>query len=186
MKLSKVKRVVLRHNSLCVARADTGIDVQTWIGCDMAMYPVHELVITPELAARIWELTEKQIRELNITDSVMSNLPTLISRGDLEKLPMLAEAEQGEPNMVQLCCIDDMVILMNQRTGRAYYFDLDLLGPTEGRRQYFAEDNSRVVGVYSDGVLEAAIYAGDWTETDILYSKIGKIAEIWRNAVAED
>ena len=186
MKLSKVKRVVLNHKSLCVARADTGIDVQTWIGCDMAMYPVHELVITPELAARIWELTEKQIRDLRITNEENSNLSILIGRADLEKLPMLAEAEQGEPNMLELCCIDDMVILMNQRTGKAYYFDLDLLGPTEGRRQYFAEDNSHVVGVYSDGVLEAAIYVGDWTETEILYSKIGKIASIWRNAVAED
>ena len=186
MKLSKVKRVVLNHKSLCVARADTEIDVQTWIGCDMAMYPVHELVITPELAARIWELTEKQIRDLHITDAENSNLPILIGRNDLERLPMLAEAEQGEPNMLELCCIDNMVILMNQRTGRAYYFDLDLLGPTEGRRQYFAEDNSHVVGVYSDGVLEAAIYVGDWTRTEILYSKMGKIAEIWRNAVAED
>ena len=54
MKLSKVKRIVLNHEEMRIARADTGIDVRTWIGVDMAMYPVHELVVTPMLLARIW------------------------------------------------------------------------------------------------------------------------------------
>ena len=94
MKLSKVKKVVLNHGSLCVAKAETGLDVRTWVGCDMAMYPVHELYMTPALAARIWELTGKQVNALRITEEIDSNRPLLIMPEDLERLPMLAEAER--------------------------------------------------------------------------------------------
>lgn len=181
MKLSKVKRVVLNNGSLCVARAQTGIDVQTWVGCDMAMYPVHELYVTPSLVATIWELTGKQIAALHITEEATSNLPTLISEEHLEALPMLAEAENGEPNLYELCRIDGNVILMEKETGTARYFREDLLAPTEGRVQYFGEKGSHITGVYSDGVLEAAIYAGKWETNEILTKKIEMLAKIWGN-----
>lgn len=181
MKLSKVKRVVLNYGSLCVARAETGLDVRTWVGCDMAMYPVHELYMTPALAATIWELTGKQISALHITENADSNAPTLINAEDLEKLPMLAEAEGGEPNLYELCRIDGNVILVERETGKARYFREDLLAPTEGRIQYFGEKDDSIVGAYNDGVLEAAIYAGKWETTEILAKKIETLAEIWEN-----
>lgn len=181
MKLSKVKKVVLNHGSLCVAKAETGLDVRTWVGCDMAMYPVHELYMTPALISRIWELTGKQINALHITEEVDSNMPLLITAGDLEELPMLAETESGEPNLYELCRIDGNVILIESETGRARYFREDLLAPTEGRIQYFGEKGSYIVGVYSEGVLEAAIYTGRWEANEILTKKIEKLAKVFGN-----
>lgn len=184
MKLSKVKKLVLNYEQLRIARADTGIDVQTWIGVDMAMYPVHELVVTPMLMARIWELNEKQIHSLNISDGYAGNTENtesvLLSAGELEELPMLGEAEGGEPNLERVCQMDKDIILMNSRTGKAVFFSADLLGPVEGSRiQYFAEDGSNIVAVYSDGKLEAAIYASDWKASDPMMEKFRKIAMIW-------
>lgn len=181
MKLSKVKKVVLNHGSLCVAAADTGLDVRTWVGCDMGMYPVHELYMTPALAARIWELTGKQIHELHISEETESNGALLITSGDLLRLPMLAEAEGGNPNLYELCRIDGNVILMDQETGTARYFREDILAPTEGRIQYFGEKGSNIVGAYSNGVLEAAIYASRWEANEMLTKKLEKLAEIWGN-----
>lgn len=181
MKLSKVKKVVLNHGSLCVAKAETGLDVRTWVGCDMAMYPVHELYMTPALVARIWELTGKQMNALRITEEIDSNKPLLITPGDLQGLPMLAEAESGEPNLYELCRIDGNVILIERDSGRARYFREDLLGPTEGRIVYFGESRDNIIGAYSNGVLEAAIYTGRWEANDILTKKIEKLAEVWGN-----
>ena len=182
MKLSKVKKVVLTSGTLCVAKADTGLDVRTWVGCDMAMYPVHSLYMTPMLAAQIWELTGKQVNALRITEEEDSNRPLLIMPSDLEQLPMLAEAENGDPNLYELCRIDGNVILIEQDTGRARYFRESLLAPTEGRIQYFGERKSHIVGAYSEGVLEAAIYTSRWEENDILTKKLEKLAEVFRSA----
>lgn len=184
MKLSKVKKVVLNHGSLCVARANTGIDVQTWIGCEMALYPVHELVVTPMLAARIWELNEKQIHTLRITEGVAeSNQPLLIQPEDLENMAMQAEAEKGEPNLERICQIDNEILLLNKRTGKAYCFSAEYLGPVEGGRvQFFAEDNSNIIAVYSDGKLEAAIYASNWQAMEHMTRKFESIAHIWMEA----
>ena len=181
MKLSKVKKVVLNHGSLCVAKAETGLDVRTWVGCDMALYPVHELYMTPALAARIWELTGKQISALHITEDDDTNPTVLIEPSDIERLPMLAEAEDGVPTMYELCRIDGNVILIDSETGRASYFREDLLAPTEGQIRYFGEKDSHIVGAYSDGVLEAAIYTGRWEANEILTMKIEKLAEVWGN-----
>lgn len=184
MKLSKVKKVVLNHQKLCVARANTGIDVQTWVGVDMAMYPVHELVITPMLAARIWELSEKQIHLLDISEHLEGNYSLIITESDLEGIPMLAEAENGEPNLTRICQIDGNIFLLNQETGQAYYFSAELLGPVEGSRiQYFAEPGKNIIGVYSDGKLEAAIYGGDWRNSEYMTEKQGTIAKIWEAGI---
>ena len=182
MKLSKVKKVVLNHGSLCVAKAETGLDVRTWVGCDMAMYPVHELYMTPALVARIWELTGKQMNALRITEEIDSNQPLLITPGDLQGLPMLAEAESGEPNLYELCRIDGNVILIESDTGRARYFREDLLAPTEGRIRYFGESGGDIVGAYADGVLEAAIYTGRWEANEILTKKMEVLASVfWKS-----
>ena len=183
MKLSKVKKVVLNHGALCVERAETGLDVRTWIGADDAMYPVHELYMTAVLAARIWELTPKQINTLHIDEDENSNIGTLIGAEDLENLPALAEAEGGVPTLYELCRIDGKVILMNSKTGKARYFREDVLAPTEGMLQYFGEEGSPIVGAYSNGVLEAAIYTGRWEDNDMLKLKIQKIAEIWEQKI---
>lgn len=179
MKLSKVKKVVLNRGALCVANAETGIDVRTWIGTDDVMYPVHEIFMTAVLAARIWELTPKQMNALHIDEDENSNIAVLIGAGDLESLPMLAEAENGVPTLYELCRIDDKVILMDGKTGQARYFRADVLAPTEGVLQYFGAENSSIVGAYSDGVLEAAIYTGRWEDNEILRYKFKALAEAW-------
>lgn len=184
MKLSKVKRIVLNYERLCITRADTGIDVRTWIGVDQAMYPVHELVVTPALMARIWELSEKQIHTLHISDEFSENNEAVLLRaGELEQMPALGEAENGEPNLERVCQMDNQIILMNKRTGKALCFSADLLAPVEGGRiQFFAEDNRKEIAVYSDGILEAAIYADDWRGSDYMMDRFGKIAKIWENS----
>ena len=108
-------------------------------------------------------------------------MPTLLTAADLESLPMLAEAENGEPNLFELCRIDGNVILMDRETGAARYFREDLLAPTEGRAQYFGDKDGYITGVYCDGVLEAAIYTGRWETNEILAAKIEKLAEVWGN-----
>ena len=138
-------------------------------------------VMTPALAARIWELTGKQMSALHITEDDDTNPTVLIYPSDLERLPMLAEAEDGVPTMYELCRIDGNVILIDSETGRASYFREDLLAPTEGRIRYFGEKDSNIVGAYSDGVLEAAIYTGRWEANEILTMKIEKLAEVWGN-----
>lgn len=58
---------------------------------------------------------------------------------------------------------------------------MNKIAPTEGRIRYFGEKDSHIVGAYSDGVLEAAIYTGRWETNEILTMKIEKLAEVWGN-----
>lgn len=180
MRLSKVKRVALSEGDLFIAQADTGIDVRTWIGAGQAMYPVHELYMTPNLAARIWELDEKQINTLRISQGDDSNQSLIIPPSVLMQLPAMAEAENGEPNMERICQIDEMIILIDNKTSEGFCFNVKYLAPVEGSRiQYFRLEGSKVIGVYSDGKLEAAIYALKWGQLEHLSKKIDAISTAW-------
>lgn len=176
MRLSKVKKIVLDSGTMAVLRANTGIDVQTWIGCDNVMYPVHEIVLTPQLAARIWELTEKQIHQLRIRDDSGNDF-SLINPSDLEELPALAEAEGGEQNMKRICQINQWILLKEASTGKGYIINCAHMAPIEGGRvQFFKEEDSNIIAAYSDGKLEAAFYGVRWTNLEGLSERIEEIA----------
>ena len=49
MKLSKVKKVCMDAGQIIVKKADTGIDINTWIGTNNALYPVRGLSMNAEL-----------------------------------------------------------------------------------------------------------------------------------------
>lgn len=171
---------MLDSGSLAVIRANTGIDVQTWVGSDTAMYPVHELVLTPQLAARIWELTEKQINQLHISDNGLGNDFSLISAGDLEALPMLAEAEEGEPNMERVCEINGWILLKEKATGDGYLIRTAALGPVEGGRIQFFKDEGCVIACYSDGKLEAAFYGYSWDAMENVQNIFETVSNMWQ------
>ena len=172
---------MLDSGSLAVIRANTGIDVQTWVGSDTAMYPVHELVLTPQLAARIWELTEKQINQLHISDDGLGNDFTLINPAELEELSVLAEAESGGPNMVRVCEIDRWILLEEKATGKGFLVETRMMGPVDGGRiQFFKAEDSNLIGCYSDGKLEAAFYAGRWDVLESVQRVFEIVSDMWQ------
>lgn len=178
MKLSRVKRVVLDHGNLAVCQAETGIDVCSWIGCDYAMYPVHGMRMTAMLAAKIWELDAKKISMLHISEDANSNVPVLIDAKTLEGISVMAEAE-GEPSLQEVCRINKYVLLRDARDGSGIMFSEDLLGPIDQKKnpQYFREEG-RIVSVYVDGKLEAAIHTFKWGKMESIAEAMETIREI--------
>ena len=88
MKLSKVKKVCMDASEIIVKRADTGIDVRTWIGTNSALYPVRGLDMSAELAIRIWEIEPKKLRDIEINQDTDENEATTLIKA-LEELKAL-------------------------------------------------------------------------------------------------
>ncbi len=158
MKLSKVKKICIGKGTIICAQAETGIDVRSWIGTNDVMYPVHDLLMTAELACRIWEVDAKKIQELFLCTKVKeegSVIPRIID--DLENFPLLGESG-GSPSIRRICSIDNDVILYDSLDGKIYMYPIDLIAPVEGRQiRYFKVGDW--IGIYGDGQLEAAIWS---------------------------
>lgn len=191
MKLSKVKKVCMDASEIIVKRADTGIDVRTWIGTNSALYPVRGLDMSAELATRIWEIEPKKLRDIEINQDTDENeATTLITREELEKISFMGDTfsdayEQETPGLVNIATINNWNILADRKTGKAWAMRANKLEPVEGTRLLFIpiEENRNLIAIYADGILEAAVYASPWKRNDYLKSIIQEIALICR---AED
>ncbi len=188
MKLSKVKKVCLDASEIIVKRADTGIDVRTWIGTNSALYPVRGLDMSAELAIRIWEIEPKKLRDIEINQDTDENeATTLITREELEKISFMGDTfadayEQETPGLVNIATINNWNILEDKKTGKAWAMRANKLEPVEGTRLLFIpiEENRNLIAIYADGILEAAVYASPWKRNDYLKSIIQEIALICR------
>ena len=188
MKLSKVKKVCLDASEIIVKRADTGIDVRTWIGTNSALYPVRGLDMSAELAIRIWEIEPKKLRDFEINQDTDENeATTLITREELEKISFMGDTfsdayEQETPGLVNIATINNWNILEDKKTGKAWAMRANKLEPVEGTRLLFIpiEENRNLIAIYADGILEAAVYAFPWKRNDYLKSIIQEIALICR------
>lgn len=188
MKLSKVKKVCLDAFDIIVKKADTGIDIRTWIGTCDAMYPVRGMEMSAELAIRIWEIEGKKLKDIRVEqDTEEEEAATLIMRGDLEKFSFLGDTladayEEDTPGLVRIATIDNWVLLMDRKTGEGWVIRENRLAPVEGARiLYIPSDESKnLIGIYGGGMLEAVVYAARWSASDYLKAVIQKIVETYR------
>ena len=188
MKLSKVKKVCMDASEIIVKRADTGIDVRTWIGTQSALYPVRGLDMSAELAIRIWEIEQKKLRSMEINqDTDEEEAATRITREDLEKISFMGDTfadayDEETPGLAKIATIDNWIILEDRNTGKAWAMRADKLEPVEGTRLLFVqtEGYGNLIAIYADGILEAAVYAMPWERNDYLKSVIHEIAKIDR------
>lgn len=188
MKLSKVKKVCMDAGQIIVKKADTGIDINTWIGTNDALYPVRGLTMNAGLAIRIWEIEQKKMAEIDILeDTEEDEVPTLIRREELESLDFLADTltdkDRDEyPGLLRIARIDSTILMLDRKTNKAWVFRETKLGPIEGKNLMFipVEEDRGLIAVYADGILEAVIYAAPWDASEYMKATIRQIAEIYR------
>lgn len=186
MKLSKVKKVCMNDEEIVIKRADTGLDVRTWIGTNWAQYPVRGLIMTAEMAERIWEIEPKKIAEMAILEDMGENeAVTMITRADLEKVAFLGDAierddEQEAPGLAEVATVNNWLILMDRKTKKAWLTRTDRLAPVENKKRIYipVEVNRNLIAVYADGMLEAVLYMTPWNQTDYIKRIMQQIAEI--------
>ncbi len=157
VKLSKVKKICLSRGTIICAQAETGMDIHSWIGTNSVMYPVHDLVMTAELACRIWEVESKKLQELFLCTRMKDDdSANSIIINDLEQFPFLGESE-GEPAIRKICRIDDVDILYDSVLSKVYAYPSEILGPIEGGKiKYYRLGDW--IGIYGDGQIEAAAW----------------------------
>ena len=188
MKLSKVKKVCLDAFDIIVKKADTGIDIRTWIGTCDAMYPVRGMEMSTELAIRIWEIEGKKLKDIRVDqDTDEEEAMTLIMREDLEKFSFLGDTladayEEETPGLAKIATIENWVLLMDRKTGKGWVIKENRLAPVEGTSLLYIplEENRNTIGIYGDGILEAVVYAARWNKSDYMKMIIQKIVETYR------
>ena len=187
MKLSKVKKICTGAETIIVKRAETGIDINTWIGVNSAMYPVRGMEMTAAMAIRIWEIEEKKQRKMEILEDTEGfEAGTLITREELESLPFMGDTFEEEsgpdyPGLVKIATIDGMIVLLDKKTNKAVIFREEKLDPVEGSHLIYipVQERSQLVAVYSDGILEAVIFTIPWNRNDYTKNTFRQIAEIY-------
>lgn len=190
MKLSKVKRVCVDASEIIVKRADTGIDIRTWIGTNTALYPVRGMDIKAELAIKIWEIEPKKLRNMEIIqDTDEDEALTLIERSDLEQLSFLGDVyaaayDEETPGLINIATINNCTLLLDKKTMDGWVIRKDKLAPIEGDRLLFipVEENRNLIAVYGGGYLEAALYAIRWEKDDFMKDVMRKISEIYKKS----
>lgn len=188
MKLSKVKKVCMEAGQIIVKKADTGIDINTWIGTNNALYPVRGLSMNAEVAIKIWEIEQKKLMEFEILeDTEEDEARTLINREELESLDYLADTltdknKDEYPGLTRIARIDNKILMLDKKNNKAWVFRETKLAPIEGTNLMFipVEEGRGLMAVYSDGILEAVIYAAAWNASDLMKETIRQIAEIYR------
>ena len=192
MKLSRVKRICLDHGELVVKRAQSGLDVSTWIGARHALFPVHGLEINLKMAINIWELDQKKLKNLYTDEDTeeKGECFSLIRRVELESMPPLIAVDGAEdleaPGLMKVCTLNEKIILMDRETKKGWWFWKDMLEPVEGgeiRYHLINEDTGRnVVGIYAGGKLEAVIWC---MPIDNREEVVGKVIESLSEIYAE-
>ena len=193
MKLSKVKKVCMDAGTIVIKKAEMGMDIKTWIGTNSALYPVRGIDMNAALAVRIWEIEQKKLRDMEIQeDTEEVEAATLIDREELESLDFLADtltADNDEvPGLINIATINGYVMLLDREKNDAFVFKEDKLAPVEGERLMYIPvyDRSGLVAVYSDGILEAVIYAMKWDKSEYIKAVISRIAEVCGTEGARD
>ena len=190
MKLSKVKKVCLDGGYIVVKKADKGLDINTWIGTNSALYPVRGMTMNAAMAVRIWEIEGKKLNEMTILeDTEDDEALTLISQEDLEGIdflidPITPENANEHPGLKKIATIDGYILLTDRDTGKSWVFREDKLAPVEGNNLIYipVKSDRYEVAVYGDGELQAVIHAGKWNTFDVLGNTIGWIAKVCQQA----
>ncbi len=157
MKLSKVKKICMKRGTIICAQAETGLDRNSWIGTNEVMYPVRELVMTAELACKLWEVESKKLQDLYLSTNMKSehNTGSRIIE-DLEAIPYLGDSE-GDPYIRSICKLDSDVILFDSKLNKVYSYSAELLAPIEGGKiKHFRMGDW--IGIYGNGLIEAAVW----------------------------
>ena len=190
MKLSKVKKVCLNSGTIIVKKAACGLDINTWIGTNSALYPVRGMTMNAGLAVRIWEIERKKLNEMEILeDTEDDEALTLITQEDLESIdflidPITPENADEHPGLKKIATIDGYILLADRLTEKSWVFKEDKLAPVEGNNLIYipVKSYSHQIAVYGDGELQAVISAGKWNTFDLLGNTIGLIAKVCQQA----
>lgn len=186
MKLSKVKKVCVDSGAIIVKKAACGLDINTWIGTNSAMYPVRGMTMNAGLAVRIWEIEPKRLRDMEIMEDTEEEAPTLITQEDLEDIDLLVDTfvaeEEAYPGLLKIATINGYVLLADKNTKKGWVFGEDKLGPVEGNLLMFlpVEEGRGLIKVYGNGELEAVIFAARWNASEFMKTTIRQITEVCR------
>lgn len=188
MKLSRVKRICLDNEELVVKRAQSGLDVTTWIGTMSAMYPVHGIEMNARLAAQIWELDQKKLGNMYIVDADDYEKVTLISKDELEAMPALMQIDENaeeRPDLEKICVINGWILLKDRTTDAGWLMREEMLAPVEGGTvTYFQMNPGRnLIGIYAGGELEAAVCCTKWQHSDLTKAVFRTIAQMYAEGI---
>lgn len=154
MKLSKVKGVCAGTGHIFHIKAETGFDVQSWIGDGAALYPIRSLDITAEKARIIWELDEEKV-------SCREGDMDLILAKQLAGVPVQIDAENAPTK--EICEINGWKVLWDETTQQSRLINVRFLAPVEAKnRAYLYMEEEGWVAVYEEGVIAAVVVPMKW------------------------
>ena len=188
MKLSKVKKICMDSGEIMVKKAQTGLDVDTWIGSYGALYPVHGFSMTGQLAVKVWEIEDKKLKDMRIHDDSVDSALTHVTREELEGLPVLVDARVREdaedPGLRHMATVSKYMILQNRETGKVRVLSEKYMEPIEGTRIFYIpiDEEDMKIAVYGDGELQAVLTTLRWESNDWLVRVFEDISTVWMDS----
>ena len=170
MKLSRVKGLCAAMGTIVALKCQTGLDINTWIGDGVGLYPVRTVDITAEMAMKIWELDPEKVvaREL---DQNAGELP-----GILASLPIVVDMD-NQPTY-EVCDIGIYKMLYDRETEHSCIIDARHLAPIASKyRTFMKVEGKNLVAVYSEGELDGILACDKWTRN--MSEQMEEIARIY-------
>lgn len=169
MKLSKVKGLCAAQGSIIALKLQTGLDINTWIGDGIGLYPVRTVEITAEMAMKIWELDPEKVvvREM---DPAEGPLPEILA-----DVPIIVDMDN--PPTKEVCDIGIFKLLYDSQTEHSCMIDIRHLAPIASKYRTFVKIPGRdLVAVYSEGELDGILACSNWK---FMEEKMEEIARIY-------